>query len=130
MVLFDGHCNLCNGLVRFIIGRDPDHRFQFAALQSPASSRLLGTPANQIGWEPDTVVLLEDGRTFTRSAAALRILGGLKSPWPLAGVFRAVPRPIRDWAYDQVARRRFRLFGRRDECMVPTPELRARFLDD
>ncbi len=129
VILFDGVCNLCNGFVQFVIARDPNGRFQFAALQSPAARRLLGPlspPADALG----TVVLIEDGRAFLRSDAALRIGRGLTFPWPLAFGFVAVPRPLRDWLYELVARYRYRWFGRRDVCMVPTAELRARFLTD
>jgi predicted DCC family thiol-disulfide oxidoreductase YuxK len=127
VLLFDGVCTLCNGFVRFVIERDPAGRFQFAPLQSGVAGRLLGVTPQP--W-PDSLVLLEDGRLFTRSTAALRVARGLRFPWPLAYVFMAVPRPVRDWVYDTVARNRYRWFGRRDVCMVPTPELRSRFLND
>jgi predicted DCC family thiol-disulfide oxidoreductase YuxK len=127
VLLFDGVCTLCNGFVRFVIERDPAGRFQFAPLQSAAAARLLGATARPL---PDSLVLLEDGRLFTRSTAALRVARGLRFPWPLAYVFVAVPRPVRDWVYDAVARNRYRWFGRREICMVPTPELRSRFLND
>jgi predicted DCC family thiol-disulfide oxidoreductase YuxK len=129
VILFDGVCNLCNGFVPFVIARDPLARFQFAALQSGAAERLLG-PRDTHGDWPDSIVLVTDGRVFTRSAAALRILCGLRVPWPLAFVFIVVPPPLRDWLYEIVARNRYRWFGRRDVCMVPTPDLRARFLND
>jgi predicted DCC family thiol-disulfide oxidoreductase YuxK len=125
VLLFDGVCNLCNGFVRFIIERDPARRFQFAPLQSDAARRLL-----QAAPLPDSLVLVEDGRFFVRSAAVLRVARGLRFPWSLAYVFVAVPRPLRDWVYDIVARNRYGWFGRRDVCMVPTPELKARFLSD
>ena len=127
MVLFDGVCTLCNGFVRFVIERDPAGRFQFAPLQSDAAGRLLGKAPQPLS---DSLVLVEDGRLFTRSTAALRVACGLRFPWPLAYVFVAVPRPVRDWVYDAVARNRYRWFGRRDVCMVLTPELRSRFLSD
>ena len=127
MLLFDGVCTLCNGFVQFVIERDPAGRFQFAPLQSDAAARLLGVAPPPL---PDSLVLLEDGRLFTRSTAALRVARGLRFPWPLAYVFVAVPRPVRDCVYDAVARNRYRWFGRRDVCMVPTPELRSRFLND
>jgi predicted DCC family thiol-disulfide oxidoreductase YuxK len=127
VLLFDGVCTLCNGFVRFVIERDPAGRFQFAPLQSAAARRVLGATPQPL---PDSLVLVENGRLFTRSTAALRVARGLRFPWPLAYVFVAVPRPVRDWMYDAVARNRYRWFGRRDVCMVPTPELRARFLDD
>jgi len=128
VILFDGVCNLCNGFVTFVIARDPDRRFQFGALQSPAARRLLDSvDLGEAG--PDSVVLVEDGRAWTRSGAALRIARGLTFPWPLAAIFVVVPRPLRDWIYNLVARNRYRWFGKRDVCMVPTPELRARFID-
>ena len=124
IVLFDGVCNLCNGAVRFILARDPRARFRFASLQSEAARRLLGgdPPA-------ETIVLIEAGKTHTRSTAALRIARLLRFPWPLWYGWIVVPRPLRDGVYDWVARHRYRWFGRRDTCMVPTPELRDRFLD-
>ena len=127
MLLFDGVCTLCSGSVRFVIERDPGGRFQFAPLQSEAARRLLEKSPQLL---PDSLVLVEDGRLFTRSTAVLRLARGLRFPWPLAYVFVAVPRPLRDWVYDILASHRYRWFGRRDVCMVPTPELRSRFLND
>jgi predicted DCC family thiol-disulfide oxidoreductase YuxK len=127
VLLFDGVCTLCNGFVQFVIQRDPAGRFQFATLQSDAARRLLQAAPQPL---PDTLVLVENGRVFLRSTAALRVARGLKFPWPLAFVLVVVPRPLRDWVYDILARNRYRWFGRRDVCMVPTPELRARFLSD
>ncbi len=128
LVLFDGVCNLCNGFVQFVIERDPAARFQFGALQSDAAQRLLASAGCSSPETPETVVLLEDGRVFTRSTAALRIVRRLSFPWPLAYGFILIPRPLRDAIYDSVARRRYRWFGRREQCMMPTPELQRRFL--
>jgi predicted DCC family thiol-disulfide oxidoreductase YuxK len=128
VLLFDGVCTLCNGFVQFVIRRDPAGRFQFAPLQTGAAHRLLATHGSHP--LPDSLVLVERDRVFTRSVAALRVARGLRFPWPLAYVLIAVPRPLRDWAYDIVARHRYRWFGRRDVCMVPTPELQSRFLSD
>jgi predicted DCC family thiol-disulfide oxidoreductase YuxK len=128
LVLFDGACNLCNGFVQFVVARDPGGRFQFGALQSASARRVLelhDTPAPL----PDAIVLVDDGQLFTRSTAALRIARRLTFPWPLAYAFLAVPRPLRDWIYDLIARHRYRWFGTRDHCMVPTPALRSRFID-
>jgi len=127
VVLFDGVCNLCNGSVRFIIERDPRARFQFAPLQSPVADRLIGARVDRASL-PDSIVLVDDGRLYVRSSAALRIARGLRFPWPLAWVFIAVPRPIRDWVYDLIARHRYAWFGRRDECVVPTSQTKDRFL--
>jgi predicted DCC family thiol-disulfide oxidoreductase YuxK len=130
VLLFDGVCNLCNGLTRFVLRRDPaPGTFRLAALQSEAGRRLLrehGLPPD----DADTFVLIEDGKLYVRSTAALRVCRLLGLPWSLLWVFVWLPRALRDAAYDAVARRRYRWFGRRDACMVPTPELRARFLED
>ncbi len=127
IVLFDGVCNLCNDTVRFVMARDPRGRFAFAPLQSGAGRALVakhGLPADRL----DTVVLLQDGRAFERSDAALRIAAGLGGAWPVLGALRLVPRRLRDTIYDWIARNRYRWFGRRAECAVPTPDQRHRFL--
>jgi len=128
LVLFDGVCNLCNGFVQFVIVRDPAARFQFGALQSASARRVLELH-DAPDPLPDALVLVEGGRLYMRSTAVLRITRRLAFPWPLASALLAVPRPLRDWMYALVARHRYRWFGRRDHCMVPTPALRARFID-
>ena len=128
VVLFDGVCNLCNGSVRFVIERDPRKHFQFAPLQSETATTLIGGLANPLAM-PDSIVLVDDGRLYVRSTAALRIARRLRFPWPLLWVFMAVPRPLRDWVYDVIARHRYGWFGKRDTCMVPTKEIRDRFLE-
>jgi predicted DCC family thiol-disulfide oxidoreductase YuxK len=128
IICFDGVCNLCNGVVQFIIPRDPHGRFQFAALDSEAARRVLREAGVTPG-DADSVILIEHGRAYVRSAAALRIARRLQFPWPLAYGLIAVPRPLRDWFYDVVARNRYRWFGKRDVCLVPAPEIRSRFLD-
>ena len=126
-ILFDGVCNLCNGFVRFVIERDPEGHFRFAALSSVAAERLLGE-AGIHQTRPDSIVLVEDGRVHVRSNAVLRIARGLSLPWPLLYGFVVVPRFVRDGVYDFIAARRYRWFGRRDVCMIPTPDLTQRFL--
>ena len=128
MLLFDGVCNLCNAGVVFIVRRDPRGRFRFAPLQSEAARRLLGEAGTRAGDLPDSMIVIDEGRVFYRSAAALRIARGLRWPWPALGALWLVPRPLRDWAYRMVARNRYRWFGRRDQCMAPAPELEERFL--
>lgn len=126
IILFDGYCNLCSGWVRFVLAREGRTPFRFASLQSPAGERLLaeyGLPA-----AVRTVVMIDDDRAYVRSTAVLRIVGRLRAPWPLLSVFRLTPAPLRDWAYALVARHRYQWFGRRDQCFVPTPELKERFL--
>jgi predicted DCC family thiol-disulfide oxidoreductase YuxK len=129
VILYDGVCNLCNATVLFVIDRDPHGRFAFAALQSPAAAAIL-LPLRLDPADLDSVVLVEDGRAWTRSAAALRVARGLRRAWPLLYAFIVVPRPLRDAVYDLVARRRYRWFGRSDACRVPTPALASRFLEN
>jgi predicted DCC family thiol-disulfide oxidoreductase YuxK len=127
LILFDGVCNLCNGAVNFVIRRDPAGRFRFAPLQEPGGQRLLA--AHHLRREDfDSLVLLEEGRSFLKSTAALRIARHLGALWPLLYFFIIVPRPLRDSVYDWVARNRYRWFGRRDACMVPAPDVLDRFL--
>lgn len=127
-ILFDGVCNLCNGFVRFVIERDSGAHFRFAALSSSAAARLLGEAGVKPPL-PDTIILIQDGAVYYRSDAPLRIARGLKFPWPLAYGLVVVPRFVRDRVYDFIAARRYRWFGRREACMVPTPELQRRFLE-
>jgi len=128
IVLFDGVCNVCNRLTRFVIEHDPPPaRFRLAALQSETGRRLLrahGLSEDDL----DTFVLVEGDRALVRSTAALRLLALLGPPWSLLAVLRVVPRPLRDAVYDWIARHRHEWWGKRDECMVPTPDVRSRFL--
>jgi len=128
VILFDGVCNLCNGFVDFVIARDRDAQFRFASLQSDAARRLLGGVQREAP-PGDSVVLIEQGRVFRRSEAALRIARRLGAPWSFAYPLVAVPCFIRDGVYDVIARHRYRWFGKRPACRVPTSDLRRRFLD-
>lgn len=130
VVLFDGVCNLCAWAVRFIIARDPAGQLRFASLQSAAGGRLLARHGLAVTPEPASVVLVEGGRAYTHSEAALRIARRLRAPWPLAWAAIVVPRPLRDLVYRAIARNRYRWFGRQEACWLPTPALRARFLED
>ncbi|MGD9587721.1 MAG: thiol-disulfide oxidoreductase DCC family protein [Pyrinomonadaceae bacterium] len=126
-VLFDGVCNFCNSSVNFIIERDKAGYFKFAPLQSEIGEELI----EKYGIDPadtDSVVLIDEGKAFTHSTAALKIAKKLDGPWSLSHGLIVVPRFIRDGAYKLFAKYRYRLFGRRDACMMPTPEIRARFL--
>ena len=128
IVLIDGVCNVCSALASFVIRHDPaPGRFRFAALQSEQGRALLrrhGLATDTL----DTFVLIEDGRASVRSTGALRLLARLGLPWSLLAVLFVVPRPLRDAAYGWFARNRYRWFGRRDACLVLTPDVRARFL--
>ena len=128
IVLFDGVCNLCHRTVQFVIAHDSAARFRFAPLQSDAAQRLLRERA-AVGPLPDSVALIEGGRLYTRSTAALRIARGLRFPWPLLYGLIIVPRPLRDVIYDLIARYRYKWFGRRDSCMMPSAKVQGRFLE-
>jgi predicted DCC family thiol-disulfide oxidoreductase YuxK len=127
IVLFDGVCGLCNGAARFIAARDHERRFWFAHLQSPAAAALMA----DWGWrdEPlESVVLVRDGEILTRSDAALAIARELDGAWSALGVFRFVPRVLRDAVYRLVARKRYDWFGRTDACQIPPAGLASRFV--
>jgi len=127
VILFDGVCNFCNGAVNFVISRDRDGYFKFAALQSAVGEELLDKHRiDKV--ETDSVVLIEDDKAYLHSSAALRIVRRLPGLWPVLYGLIIVPKGIRDWAYRLFAKHRYRLFGRREECMIPTPEIRTRFL--
>jgi len=127
ILLFDGVCNLCSGSVQFIIRRDPEGRFCFASLQSEVGQRYLDELRVDRD-AVDSVILIEGGRWYKESDAALRIARLLGGPWRVLGVFRLLPRPLRDRLYRFIARHRYRWFGKRESCWLPTPELRERFL--
>lgn len=127
IVLFDGVCNFCNSSVNFIIERDKAGYFKFAPLQSQIGAELTAKHGIDTSLT-DSVILIEDGQAYTHSAAALRIAKRLGSAWSWLHALVMVPRPIRDWAYTLFAKYRYRLFGRQDACMIPTPGIRERFL--
>lgn len=149
VILFDGVCNLCNASVAFVMRHDRRGVFRFASLQSAGGQRLMrergagadvaravaaaAVPAPAAdddgadAWQ--SMVLIDGDDVFRRSTAVLRVLRRLGMPWAIASIFLVVPVAIRDWAYTFIARRRYRWFGKRDTCAIPTPEQRARFLD-
>jgi len=128
ILLFDGVCNLCNGAIRFVIRNDPDGLFRFAPLQSAAGRALLEYA--DVDVDPmESFVMIDGDRAHVRSGAALRVAGRLGLPWSLARPFLYVPRVIRDGVYDLVATYRYRVFGRKDRCMVPDEDVSDRFLD-
>lgn len=127
LVVFDGVCVLCSASARFVVGHDPRGRFRLTAAQSPLGQALY----RHLGLSPtsyDTFLLVEGGQAFVKSDAALRVAARLGLPWSLAAALRIVPRPLRDAAYDLVARNRYRIFGRRDTCFLPGPGEAGRFL--
>ena len=129
LIIFDGVCNLCTFSVRFILQHETAPILNFTPLQSAGGARLLQT----YGFDPadaKTFVFIQDGRAYTRSEAALRVAKYLRWPWRALLIFRVIPRPLHDAVYDVIARNRYRWFGRKDVCMLPTPELKARFVED
>jgi predicted DCC family thiol-disulfide oxidoreductase YuxK len=130
IVLFDGVCSVCDQAVLFIVDHDRRRRFSFAPIQSPIGERLLAAHGlSELTKVVSTIVLIEGDRTYTHSAAVVRIARELDRPWPLLSLFWLVPAPLRDAAYRYFAAHRYTWFGQRDSCRVPTPELRSRFLD-
>ncbi len=128
IILFDGVCNLCNSSVQWVIERDPEGIFRFASLQSKVAEKIFLRTGLE-GEKLNSVALYEEGRLYQRSTAALRIARKLDAPWSLLYNLIVIPAFIRDAVYDFIARNRYRWFGRRESCMVPSPELRERFLD-
>jgi predicted DCC family thiol-disulfide oxidoreductase YuxK len=129
IVLFDGICHLCQGSVRFIAERDPKAQFRFAPLQSRIGEALMrrhGLPYGDLS----SLVLIEDERAYSRSTAALRIARRLRGAWWLTGVLLVVPAFLRDWVYDLVVARRYRWFGRSEQCEIPSGLVRARLVDE
>ena len=119
---------MCNGAVQFIIKRDKRKYFSFASLQSAEGQRVLNKydlPSTDF----NSFVLIENGKAFTRSAAALKVAKKLNGLWPLLYGFMIVPGFIRDAIYNWIAKNRYKWFGKKDACMIPTPELKARFLN-
>lgn len=128
LILFDGVCNLCNSSINFIIDKDPAGYFQFAALQSEAGQAALAQHGLS-QQDLDSVVLIENGKAYTKSTAALRIGSRFGGAWRLLGALVIVPPFLRNFVYDFVATNRYRWFGKQEQCRLPTPALRARFLD-
>jgi predicted DCC family thiol-disulfide oxidoreductase YuxK len=128
IILFDGVCNLCNGVVQFIIKNDDKGKFKFASLQSDFGQQIL-SKNNLPTSDFNSFVFFENDKIFMKSTAALKVLKGLGGKWKMLYVFIIVPKFIRDIAYDFIAKRRYSIWGKIESCMMPTPELKSRFLD-
>lgn len=129
LYFFDGYCVLCSRFVAFCLKRDPRGRLTFASAQSATGTRVvraLGLPADTLD---RTILLLDGGEVLARSAAVLRALRYLEGPARLLQPLILLPAFLRDPLYDLVARNRIRWFGRRDTCLIPSPETRNRFID-
>jgi predicted DCC family thiol-disulfide oxidoreductase YuxK len=128
IILFDGVCNFCNGAINFVLRQDKKAIFRFAALQSQAGQKLL-KQYNLSVTEFESFVLIENGKVYKKSAASLRVMNKLPWYWKEAQIFRIIPTAFRDAIYDFIAKRRYKWFGKKEQCTVPTPEMRNRFLD-
>ena len=129
IILFDGICNFCNSAINFTIKRDKKKQIKFAPLQSEAGQKLLKEyrlPVNEF----ESFVLIENNKALTKSTAALAVCKHLKGAWPLCYGLIIIPSFIRNAVYDFIARNRYKWFGSKDACMIPTPDIRARFLTD
>ena len=127
IIFFDGVCNLCNNSVQFIIKRDKKNKFKFASLQSSFAKNNLSKHIDVDKLE--SIVLLNEDKLYTKSTAALLIARELSSMWSMFYVFIIIPSFIRDWFYNIIAKNRYRIFGKKDSCMIPSPAFKERFLD-
>lgn len=128
IILFDGICNLCNASVNFIIKNDKKKFFVFASLQSDVAKEiLLQFSAKKLNL--DSIIYIENGALYEKSTAALKIAKQLRFPWPIFYLFIIIPPFIRDKIYNLIAKNRYKWFGKKDSCMIPTPDLKSLFLD-
>ncbi|MDH4070900.1 MAG: DCC1-like thiol-disulfide oxidoreductase family protein [Ignavibacteria bacterium] len=127
IILLDGLCNLCSAFLVFVYRRDPAVRFRFCWVQSPAGIEILswaGLPVDSF----QTMLYVEDGIPYRKSAAFLGVARHLRFPWWVLAGGVIIPRPIRDWLYDRISRSRYRLFGKKSECLLPGGEIQSRFI--
>lgn len=126
ILFYDGVCNLCNYWVKFVLKKEKRPVLTFAALQSEAGDAVKTTFGNNP--VPDSLMVYANGKVYTKASAALYLTRYLRGAWPLLGVLYIFPSFLRNWGYDIIARNRYRWFGQKDECMIPSPEVRKRFL--
>lgn len=127
VIVFDGVCKFCNAFVNFVMKRDSGELFKFGTLQSPPAQDIL-TQLHLSTRDYETFLLLENGKVFTKSTAALKILRCLDGLWPWLYAFIVIPRPLRDLVYSVIARHRYQWMGKSETCRVPSPKERARFI--
>ena len=128
VILFDGVCNLCARSVQFVIKHDPKHQFRFASLQNEFGRQVLEEfqlPATEWG----SFILLENNRIYTQSGGALRVVKKLNGLLPFLYIFIIIPRFVRDAIYQWIAKNRYKWFGKKQACWLPTPELSSLFID-
>lgn len=127
IILFDGVCNLCNGLVQFVIKKDKEAKFTMGSLQSESGQKLL-KKHNLPLQDYNSFIYLKEERVYSKSSGALHVLKDLGGLWKIFFILIIIPKPIRDYFYGLVAKNRYWFFGKRTECMMPTPALKNRFL--
>jgi len=127
VIFFDGVCNLCNSSVQFVIAHDKKDQFRFTPLQGDYAKEML-PEFNTDQQKLNTILLLVNGKLYTKSSAALRIARKLNGLIPLLYVFLIVPKFIRDWFYDMIAKNRYKWWGKQESCWLPTPELKSKFI--
>lgn len=128
ILLFDGVCNFCNHTVQFVIKRDKKGIVHFASLQSAFGQAQL-RKANLSTDDLKTLIFIENGQLYTKSSGALRLSKYLGGIWQLSYIFILIPKPIRNFAYEFIAKNRYKWFGKQDACMLPSPETRSRFIE-
>lgn len=127
IILFDGVCNLCNSSINFVIEKDTKNLFKFGALQEEPGISLLKKHTIDTT-ATDSIILIENNKVYTKSSAALRVAKRLSGFWPLLYVFIIIPPFIRNKVYDYIAKNRYKWYGKKDRCMIPTPALKDKFL--
>jgi len=129
IILFDSECLLCNQSVQFILKHDRNEAFRFASLQSKVGQQLL--KKHQFPYQyNESIILIENGKAYIKSTATLRIVKKLNGPWKLLYIFKFIPRRIRNIAYDYIAKNRYNWFGKQNTCMMMSPEIKRRFIDE
>jgi predicted DCC family thiol-disulfide oxidoreductase YuxK len=126
IILFDGVCNFCDRSVLFIIKNDKQAIYKFASIQSDAGQELI--KKHNVPADIDSIILIENNTCYYKSTAALRICRNLSGGWKLLSCLLIIPKPFRDYFYEIIARNRYKWFGKKDQCMLPSPEIRKRFL--
>jgi len=127
IILFDGVCNLCNSTVQRVIKNDKHDVFRFTALQTAVGQVIVNEHGIDTS-KTDSIILIDGDKAYVKSTAALRIAKNLSGAYPLFYGFMIVPNFIRNWVYDFIAKNRYRWYGKQESCMVPTPELKKKFL--
>ena len=127
IILFDGVCNLCNTSVNFVIKKDKNDVFRFAALQSEIGQNYIEKFKIDSS-KTDSIILVDNDKHYIKSTAALTIAKSLKGGYPLLYIFMILPNFIRNWVYDYIAKNRYKWYGKKESCMIPTLELKSKFL--